>query len=65
MLEAWNGRHALRFNKGEEGRGADYFGTPQLNRLSRMLSHYPALASHRRELLEADLPRSSAASRAQ
>ena len=51
VQETWNGRHALRFNKGEEGRGEDYFSAAQLNRLARMLSHYPILAAHRHELL--------------
>ncbi|MGC8534235.1 MAG: sulfotransferase domain-containing protein [Rhizomicrobium sp.] len=49
--EAWNERHELRFNKGETGRGQDYFGTSHLRRLERLLSYYPILTSWREQLM--------------
>lgn len=49
---AWQLRDSLRFNKGKSGRGTSYFRPAQLNRLSRMMSHYPALADWRHRLLE-------------
>jgi hypothetical protein len=52
VLQSWNDRHELRFNKGEEGRGAEYFSQAQLQRLSRMIGHYPVLAGHHGDLLE-------------
>jgi hypothetical protein len=41
---AWEIRSALRFNKGEGGRGAAYFRPVHLKRLARMAAHYPVLA---------------------
>ncbi|GAA0556347.1 sulfotransferase [Rhizomicrobium electricum] len=41
---AWEIRSALRFNKGEGGRGAAYFRPVHLKRLTRMAAHYPVLA---------------------
>lgn len=56
VSEAWNSRHELRFNKGEEGRGAGYFDQAQLQRLSRMIGHYPVLERHCGDLLETRRP---------
>lgn len=53
---AWTRREALRFNKGEIGRGEAYFRPPQLNRLARILGHYPDLAPYRQELLATGRP---------
>jgi hypothetical protein len=50
---AWRERNELRFNKGEKGRGRNYFGDEHVARLSRMLSHYPATDAMRDELLRA------------
>ena len=49
--EAWSERHALRFNKGEAGRGQDYFDARHGRRLERLLSYYPVLAPWHRQLL--------------
>ncbi len=49
--EAWNERHALRFNKGEAGRGLKYFDAGHLRRLDRLLSYFPALAPWRAQLM--------------
>jgi hypothetical protein len=38
---AWREREELRFNKGEKGRGKTYFAAQHIERLARMLSHYP------------------------
>jgi len=47
----WSVRHESRFNKGEVGRGGRYFTTAHLDRLARMLGHYPNLVPHVEELL--------------
>ncbi|MGD0192626.1 MAG: hypothetical protein ABSD74_17955, partial [Rhizomicrobium sp.] len=39
-----------RFNRGEQGRGKNYFSAQQLARIRRMLSHYPVLESVARQL---------------
>jgi hypothetical protein len=49
---AWRLRDSLRYNKGESGRGANYFRSAHLNRLSRMVGHYPVLADWHQRLLE-------------
>jgi hypothetical protein len=49
---AWRLRDSLRYNKGESGRGANYFRSAQLNRLSRMVGHYPVLADWHERLLK-------------
>ncbi len=49
--EAWRERGELRFNKGEKGRGKSYFSQDHIDRLSRMLSHYPVTDEHRVALL--------------
>ena len=54
--ETWNIRGECRFNKGEEGRGAQYFSPEQIARLDRMLSAYSHLAPHRDELLALGQP---------
>ncbi|HET7084726.1 MAG TPA: sulfotransferase domain-containing protein [Rhizomicrobium sp.] len=46
----WQERHGLRFNKGMEGRGSHYFAFPHLERISRLLSYYPATLPWRAEL---------------
>lgn len=51
IIYAWDRRHDLRFNKGEEGRGEKYFRQAHINRLSRMLGHYQVLTRHRSRLL--------------
>lgn len=48
---AWKGRGELRFNKGTEGRGKEYFSPAHLERLARMMSFHPILADHAAELL--------------
>jgi hypothetical protein len=48
---AWKGRGELRFNKGTEGRGKDYFSPAHLERLARMMSFHPVLAEYAAELL--------------
>ncbi len=51
VLQTWNDRHQLRFNKGEVGRSEVYFGQAHLRRLSRMMGHFPSLARHSGDLL--------------
>ena len=51
--EAWNERHALRFNKGEAGRGQVYFSDRHRRRLERLLSYYPLLAPWHAQLMGA------------
>lgn len=53
---AWAGRNKLRYNKGEDGRGAQYFSADQIERLARMLGAYRHLAPHCEELLAATPP---------
>lgn len=48
---SWKEREALRFNKGEQGRGKAYFSPGQLARLSRMVSFHPVLTPYTAELL--------------
>ncbi|MBS0273363.1 MAG: hypothetical protein JSR55_02960 [Proteobacteria bacterium] len=48
---AWDGRGELRFNKGTEGRGREYFSSAHWDRLARMLSFHPVLAEYAAELL--------------
>lgn len=49
--ETWALRKAFRFNKGEAGRGTTYFSPEHIDRLARMLGHYPSLAPYTDELL--------------
>ncbi len=49
--ETWLFRKAFRFNKGEGGRGASYFSPEHIERLARLLGHYPDLAPYSAELL--------------
>jgi hypothetical protein len=49
---AWSERNSLRFNCGEDGRGKTYFSAVQLERLVRMISHFPALSQWRSVLVE-------------
>lgn len=51
IASAWEGRGELRFNRGEHGRGSAYFSPSQIERLARMLSHFPATAPWRGTLL--------------
>lgn len=51
VARTWNDRSQLRYNKGAEGRGDDYFRQVHMHRLSRMIGHYPVLARHRSDLL--------------
>ncbi len=48
----WTNRRLSRFNKGEEGRGGRYLKAVHMNRLARMLGHYPKLAPYAAELLD-------------
>lgn len=47
----WERRNQYRYNKGESGRSAAYFGSEHIERLGKMLDYYPNLAKHRDELL--------------
>jgi hypothetical protein len=49
--KAWQERHGLRFNEGVEGRGSHYFSFAHMERISRLLSFYPATLPWRAELL--------------
>ena len=40
---AWEERHNLRFNRGEQGRGRTYFSWRHIARIAQMLSYYPVL----------------------
>ncbi len=48
---AWSDRGNLRFNKGTEGRGQRYFSSEQIERLARLLAHYPGIGAHKDVLL--------------
>jgi hypothetical protein len=48
---AWRERHAIRFHRGEEGRGQNYFTPEQMARIARTLSYFPALDDRRAELM--------------
>ncbi len=41
--QVWHDRDKLRYNKGKQGRGQDYFSAAQIAELTRKLSHYPQL----------------------
>ena len=56
LARAWNARAKLRYNKGEEGRGSQYFSVAHFKRLERILGAYRHLAPHCRELLAAEPP---------
>lgn len=47
---AWSNRRSLRFNRGEVGRGQDFFTAEQHARIARMLSYFPVLDEWRAEL---------------
>jgi hypothetical protein len=49
----WPNRDKLRYNKGKEGRGADYFSASQLAEIARKLSHYPQLDAWMPDLIGA------------
>lgn len=53
---AWGERAKCRFNKGEAGRGAEYFSPAHIARLERMLSAYGHLAPMTDELLGREAP---------
>jgi hypothetical protein len=48
---AWKERHTIRFHRGEDGRGQDYFTPEQMARIARTLSYFPVLDDKRAELL--------------
>jgi len=48
---AWQDRHGLRFNEGVDGRGYGYFSMAHMERLTRMLSYYPATQNWRSQLI--------------
>lgn len=52
LAEIWAERDVHRYNKGVEGRGKDYFTPAHLDRLRRMLTYYPQLASWMPDLLD-------------
>lgn len=47
----WNERSKFRFNKGDAGRGQEYFALDHVERLARMLSYYPISQDLQTELL--------------
>lgn len=47
----WDERFGLRYNKGVEGRGLQYFSFAHLERIGKLLSYYPSTTSHRGELI--------------
>jgi hypothetical protein len=51
IATSWRERGALRFNKGESGRGKDYFSDAHRDRLARMLRYHAVLEPHRDRLL--------------
>ncbi len=51
LQESWSERDALRFNRGENGRGRAYFAPHHLERLDSMLSFHPHLEVRREALL--------------
>jgi hypothetical protein len=56
LERAWAKRGKLRYNKGEEGRGAQYFSPAHFKWLARQLGAYRHLAPHRDELLASGTP---------
>ena len=53
LARAWSERDAVRFNKGAEGRGKNYFSPRHIADLSRKLSFYPQLEDWMPELMGA------------
>jgi hypothetical protein len=53
LAKAWAERHTIRFHRGEDGRGRDYFTPEQFARIARALSYFPVLDEWRAELLPA------------
>jgi len=51
VQKIWGERNAYRFNKGVGGRAHEYFSREQIERLARMLSHYPQLEPWIHELM--------------
>ncbi len=51
IAETWGERGEHRFNRGENGRGRQYFSAEQIARLSQMLLYYPILREREAELL--------------
>jgi hypothetical protein len=49
--KTWRERDTVRFNRGEEGRGARFLSDEQMTRIARMLENYPVLDEWRAELL--------------
>jgi hypothetical protein len=47
----WEERGELRFNKGAQGRGKDYFSPVHFEKLLRMIGHYNSLVPHTQELI--------------
>lgn len=47
----WNERSKYRFNKGDVGRGREYFSPDHVDRLARLLSYYPISQDLQTELL--------------
>jgi len=56
---AWEERTALRFSKGEQGRGTAHFNAAQLARLESLLFRHCHLAPLRDELMPASTPRAA------
>jgi hypothetical protein len=51
IAETLSERGEYRFNRGESGRGRQYFSAQQIARLAHMLSYYPVLRERESELL--------------
>lgn len=47
----WANRQKFRYNKGENGRGKDFFSSEHFKILEKMFAQYPALAGYHDELL--------------
>jgi hypothetical protein len=54
--KTWGLRGEVRFNRGEEGRGEQYFSVEQIERLERVLDGYSHLAPLKGELLALSRP---------
>ena len=50
MRITWNERQQFRFNRGEAGRGKDYFQPQHIARIEQLLSYYPVLQGVAAEL---------------
>ena len=51
IKENWQGRNAMRFNRGVSGRGQEYFSPQHVERLGRMLAYYDVPPAQRAALV--------------